>query len=56
MTLLAVYQTLLYRYTSQDDIVVGADVANRNRTETEGLIGFFINMLVLRTDPTLGQS
>ena len=50
MTLLAAYQTLLYRYTSQDDIVVGADVANRNRTETEGLIGFFINMLVLRTD------
>jgi amino acid adenylation domain-containing protein len=50
MTLLAAFQSLLHRYTNQDDIVVGADVANRNRAETEGLIGFFVNMLVLRTD------
>lgn len=50
MTLLAAFQTLLYRYTHQDDIVVGTDVANRNRVETEGLIGFFVNLLVLRTD------
>ncbi|OKH20882.1 hypothetical protein NIES593_17290 [Hydrococcus rivularis NIES-593] len=50
MTLLAAFQTLLHRYTKQDDIIVGTDVANRNRTETEGLIGFFINLLVLRTD------
>jgi alpha-ketoglutarate-dependent taurine dioxygenase/acyl carrier protein len=50
MTLLAAFQTLLYRYTQQDDIVLGTDVANRNRAETEPLIGFFINLLVLRTD------
>jgi amino acid adenylation domain-containing protein len=50
MTMLAVLQVLLQRYTSQDDIVVGTDVANRNRLEIEPLIGFFINLLVLRTD------
>jgi len=50
MTLLAGFQTLLYRYTNQDDIVVGTDVANRNRAEIETLIGFFINLLVLRSD------
>ncbi|MGE0127961.1 MAG: amino acid adenylation domain-containing protein [Blastocatellales bacterium] len=59
MTLLAALQTLLHRHTGQDDIVVGTDVANRNRMETEGLIGFFINHLVLRTklggNPTFRQ-
>jgi len=50
MTLLAAFNTLLYRYTGQLDIVVGTDVANRNRVETEGLIGIFVNHLVLRTD------
>ncbi len=50
MTLLAAFQTLLQRYTNQDDIVVGTDIANRNRRETEDLIGFFVNQLVLRTD------
>ena len=50
MTLLAAFQTLLYRYTRQEDIVVGSPIANRNRTEVEGLIGFFVNTLVLRTD------
>jgi amino acid adenylation domain-containing protein len=50
MTLLAAFQTLLYRYTGQEDIVVGSPVANRNRTEIEGLIGFFVNTLVLRSD------
>ncbi|HJP94904.1 MAG TPA: amino acid adenylation domain-containing protein [Pyrinomonadaceae bacterium] len=50
MMLLAVFNTLLYRYTGQTDIVVGTDAANRNRVETEGLIGFFLNHLVLRTD------
>ncbi|HEX5883039.1 MAG TPA: condensation domain-containing protein, partial [Pyrinomonadaceae bacterium] len=49
MTLLAAFQTLLYRYTGQDDIVVGSPIANRNRTETEQLIGFFVNTLVMRT-------
>jgi amino acid adenylation domain-containing protein len=50
MTLLAAFQTLLYRYTGQEDVVVGCPIANRNRTEVEGLIGAFINTLALRTD------
>src|SRR5581483_5862777 len=50
MTLLAAFQVLLYRYTGQEDLVLGTDSANRNRAETEGIIGFFINLLVLRTD------
>ena len=50
MTLLAAFQALLYRYTGQDDIIVGSPIANRNRSEIEGLIGFFLNTLVLRTD------
>ncbi|HEX8127476.1 MAG TPA: amino acid adenylation domain-containing protein [Pyrinomonadaceae bacterium] len=50
MTLLAVFKVLLQRYTGQDDIVVGAPIAGRNRAEIEPLIGFFVNTLVLRTD------
>jgi amino acid adenylation domain-containing protein len=50
MTLLATFQTLLYRYTGREDIVVGSPSANRNRSEIENLIGFFVNTLVLRTD------
>ncbi|MFB2896611.1 amino acid adenylation domain-containing protein, partial [Aerosakkonemataceae cyanobacterium BLCC-F50] len=50
MTLLAAYNTLLYRYTGQEDILVGTPIANRNRNEIEELIGFFVNTLVLRTD------
>lgn len=50
MTLLAAFQTLLYRYTGQTDITVGSPIANRNRRELEDLIGFFANSLVLRTD------
>ncbi|MBD2521399.1 non-ribosomal peptide synthetase [Nostoc sp. FACHB-133] len=50
MTLLAAYNTLLYRYTGQTDILVGTPIANRDRTEIEGLIGFFVNTLVMRTD------
>ncbi len=50
MTLLAAFQTLLMRYSGQEDIVVGTTIANRNRHETESLIGFFVNTLVLRTD------
>ncbi|AVH69209.1 non-ribosomal peptide synthetase [Nostoc sp. 'Lobaria pulmonaria (5183) cyanobiont'] len=52
MTLLAAFQTLLWRYTGQEDIVVGSPIANRNRAEIEGLIGFFVNTLVLRTNLT----
>ncbi|MCL1465995.1 non-ribosomal peptide synthetase [Argonema galeatum] len=50
MTLLAAFQTLLYRYTGQEDIAVGSPIANRNLSEIEALIGFFVNSLVLRTD------
>jgi amino acid adenylation domain-containing protein len=50
MLLFAAWQTLLTRYTGQEDIVVGSPVAGRTRAETEGLIGFFVNTLVLRTD------
>ncbi|MBP5972962.1 amino acid adenylation domain-containing protein [Brasilonema sp. CT11] len=50
MTLLTAFQILLHSYTGQDNIVVGTDVANRNRIEIEGLIGFFVNQLVLRTN------
>jgi amino acid adenylation domain-containing protein len=49
MTLLAAYQALLFRYTGQEDIVVGTPIANRTRTEIEELIGFFVNTLVMRT-------
>jgi amino acid adenylation domain-containing protein/non-ribosomal peptide synthase protein (TIGR01720 family)/FkbM family methyltransferase len=50
MTLLAGFQTLLHRYTGQEDIVVGAPIANRTHAETEAMIGFFANMLVMRAD------
>jgi hypothetical protein len=52
IALLAAFQTLLYRYTGQTDIVVGTDIANRTSIETEALIGFFVNVLVLRADFT----
>ncbi len=50
MTLLAAFQTLLHRYTGQDDIAVGSPIANRARVEIEPLIGFFVNTLVMRGD------
>src|SRR6185295_3400290 len=49
MTLLAGFQLVLGRYSGQEDVVVGTDVANREQVETEGLIGFFVNQLVMRT-------
>jgi acyl-CoA synthetase (AMP-forming)/AMP-acid ligase II len=49
MTLLAAFQTLLSTYAGQDDVCVGSPIAGRTRTETEDLIGFFANTLVLRT-------
>src|SRR3712207_1154572 len=59
MTLLAGFQVLLSRYSGQTDLVVGTPIAGRDRLETEGLIGFFINALALRTDlsgdPTFKQ-
>ena len=50
MSLLALFQLLLSRYSGQSDVVVGSPVANRNHREIEGLIGFFVNTLVMRTD------
>ncbi len=50
MTLLAAFQTLLYRYSGNEDIVVGSAIANRQRTELEGLIGCFANTLAFRSD------
>ena len=59
MMLLTVFKILLYSYSGQTDIVVGTNVANRTRSESEKLIGFFINLLVLRTDmsgaPSFGE-
>jgi len=59
MTLMAALNVLLYRHSGQDDILVGTTIANRNRAETEALIGFFINSLVIRTNfsdrPSFGQ-
>jgi len=49
-TLTAALQTLLHLYTSQNDVSIGAPVANRSRSELEEMIGFFVNTLVLRTD------
>ncbi|MET0395594.1 MAG: amino acid adenylation domain-containing protein, partial [Longimicrobiaceae bacterium] len=50
MTMLAGWQALLGRYAGQEDVVVGSPIAGRTRRETEGLIGFFVNMLPLRAD------
>lgn len=50
MVLLAAFQVLLWRYSGQTDVVVGVPVSNRNRAEIEGLIGLFVNMLVMRGD------
>ena len=50
ITLLTAFNVLLFRYTGQEDIVIGSSIAGRTRAETENLIGFFVNALVLRTD------
>ncbi|WP_225830732.1 non-ribosomal peptide synthetase [Streptomyces sp. NK08204] len=50
MTLLAVFQVVLSRYSGQEDIAVGTPIAGRNRAEIENMIGFFVNTLVMRTD------
>ena len=50
MLLLASFQTLLHRYSGQEEIRVGVPIANRNRSETERLIGFFVNTQVLKAD------
>ena len=50
MTLLAAYGVLLDRYTGQDDVALACPIAGRTRAETEELIGFFVNIIVLRID------
>ena len=50
MTLLAAFAVLLHRYSRRTDVVVGTPIAGRNRAAIEGLIGFFVNSLVLRVD------
>jgi amino acid adenylation domain-containing protein len=50
MTLLAAFQALLARYSGQEHIVLGTDIANRTTAETERMIGFFINLLPVHTD------
>ncbi|MBR8838800.1 MAG: amino acid adenylation domain-containing protein [Stigonema ocellatum SAG 48.90 = DSM 106950] len=56
MTLLTGFVILLSRYSNQQDILVGSPIANRNRSEIDSLIGFFVNILVLRTDVSLNPS
>lgn len=56
MVLLAAFKVLLYRYTQQEDLWVGTPIANRNRSQLEGLIGFFVNTQVLRTQVTADGS
>ena len=57
MTLLAGFQTVLFRYTGQTDLVIGSPLAGRGAPEIDGTIGFFVNMIVMRTnlsgDPTV---
>lgn len=50
MTLLAAWQVLLHRYSGQDDICIGSPVANRHYSDTQSLVGFFANTIVLRAD------
>ena len=50
MTMLAAFQTLLYRYSGQEDLTVGSPIAGRTRAETERLVGLFASVLLLRTD------
>ncbi len=50
MTLLSAFLVMLYRYTGQQDIVIGTPIAGRNSVETENLLGFFVNTLIIRCD------
>jgi non-ribosomal peptide synthetase component F len=50
MNLLAAFNVLLYRYTDQEDILIGSPIANRNRAELERMLGLFVNTLVLRNN------
>lgn len=54
MTLASAFATLLHKYSGQTDIIIGAGIANRTRAEIEDLIGFFVNLLVLRLEVSSG--
>ena len=56
MTVLAAFATLLMRYTQHTDLAIGTPVAGRSHTALEPLVGFFVNMLVMRVQPTPQQS
>src|SRR5262249_52734010 len=56
MTLLGGFDVLMSRYSGQEEVVLGTDIANRNRAEIEGLIGFFVNQLVLRVEMKASES
>ncbi|MGG0829571.1 non-ribosomal peptide synthetase, partial [Brevibacillus laterosporus] len=56
MTLLAIYQILLAKYTRQDDIIVGTPIAGRPHADTESIVGMFVNTLALRSQPKEEQS
>src|SRR5262245_40502762 len=56
MLMLGGFDLLMSRYSGQSDVVVGTDIANRNRAEIEGLIGFFVNQLVLRVEVRTRES
>lgn len=49
MVMLAAFKVLLYRWTDQDDLIVGSPIANRNQRESESLVGFFVNTLLMRS-------
>ena len=50
VAMLALFSTLLSRYSGQDDVVIGTPFAGRNRAELESMVGYFINPLALRVD------
>ena len=56
MTLLGGFDVLMSRYSGQNDVALGTDIANRNRAEIEGLIGFFVNQLALRVEVRVRES
>jgi amino acid adenylation domain-containing protein len=56
MTLLGGFDIVMSRYSGQEDVALGTDIANRNRAEIEGLIGFFVNQLVLRVEVRARES
>ncbi|MDN3546955.1 non-ribosomal peptide synthetase [Mucilaginibacter aquaedulcis] len=56
MTLLSAYSLLLSRYSRQNNLLIGSSIANRNRKETEALIGFFVNIIVYRVELSVADN